>query len=387
MYPPSYKIKGPVLRKRIQILQVIPSFEAGGVEEGTLDVAKALVSAGNHALVTSAGGNKVPQLETIGAQHLTLPLNTKNPIKILGNVKRLCKIIQEHEIDLIHARSRAPAWSAYFAARKTNCPFVTTFHGAYKCQNPAKRFYNSVMAKGDRVIAISDYINDYITTNYSSKKILTIPRGIDCKRFDPNNISTDQLHQLRLKWQLPENVPIILLPARLTRIKGHTVLIKALSNLRNESFFCAIVGSDKDKSHYSQEVSQLIQDCDLSERIQIFDHCDDMPTAYQLADIVVSPSIVPEGFGRVVIEAQAMGKPVIASKLGATCELIESGKNGWLVPPEDPEALAQTLLSVLKLENKEALARLARQQVETKYSKELMCQKTINLYQELINQR
>ncbi|MBL0942453.1 MAG: glycosyltransferase, partial [Alphaproteobacteria bacterium] len=237
------------MHKKLTVLQVLPTLDSGGVEIGTLSIAQALVGAGHQAIIVSAGGQMVKPLETIGGLHITLPLKSKNPLIILNNIRKVRKIITTYNVDLVHARSRAPAWSAFFACKKEKCPFITTVHGAYKNVGALKNYYNSVMMRSDRIIAVSEFIDHYIKENYQHfnwlnfKNIEVIHRGVDSKVFDPETISPARTQTLATQWKLPQNTPLILLPARLSPSKGHTILLKALAELPYKNFLCLLIGS------------------------------------------------------------------------------------------------------------------------------------------------
>jgi glycosyltransferase involved in cell wall biosynthesis len=371
-------------------MQVLPSLVAGGAERGAVDVAIALVKAGGKAIVVSGGGPLVYELERGKAKHIKLDVATKNPLKIWRNGKILAQLIGTHKVDIIHARSRAPAWSAYRAARLTGIRFMTTFHAAYKFKSKSKQRYNSVMAKGDRVIAISDFIAHHIAENYAidPSRIVIIPRGVDTDKFNRAKVSEERMIRLLQAWRVPDHLPVLLMPARLSRIKGHSVLIEALA-LRRQSgasdVYSVIVGAtDKDRP-YRRELEALIEARGLEGLVRIVDHCDDMPAAYGVATLVVAPSIVPEGFGRVPVEAQAMGKPVIASAIGGFLETILPGETGLLVPPGEAAALAEAIESLLALseDRRVEIGLHAEQSVQARFTKQAMCQATLGVYAEL----
>lgn len=382
---------GDVAESRVPtVLQVLPSLEAGGVERGTIDVAAALIAAGWQAVVASAGGPMEHELERVGARHVTLPLARKNPIAVRANIDRLAMLIEIAGVDIVHARSRAPAWSALHAARRTGRPFVTTFHSPYGSNNRVKRWYNSVMTRGDRVIAISHFIGDHVRENYrvEGKSLRIVPRGIDLAVFDPEQVSAGRLVQLAEAWRLPDGMPVIMMPGRLTRWKGHTVLIEALALLGRKDVRCLLVGADQGRRDYRLELERLSKARGLESVVHITDHCRDMPAAYMLADVVVSASLDPEGFGRVVVEAQAMGRPTIATDHGATRETIIPGVTGWLTPPNDAQALADALKRALTLDAaaRGALAAQAIPRVRAAFSKQTMCDRTLAIYRELLDE-
>lgn len=372
------------------ILQVLPRLDTGGVERGTLDIAAAIAARGDTALVASAGGEMVAELTASGAEHVTLPLARKDPAGLIGNVSRLRRLIRARGVDLVHARSRAPAWSAMIAARREGVPFVTTFHGTYNFKTAAKRAYNGVMARGDRVIAISGFIADHVRRYYrvDPNRLRVVPRGTDLDRFDPEAVSLERLRALSDSWAPPVGVPVILLPGRLTRWKGQGVLIDALASVSELPWHAVLVGSDQGRGGYRRELEARIARHGLTDRVRIHDDCDDMPAAYMLSDVVVSASTDPEAFGRVATEAQAMGKPLVASDHGGVPEQVLPGETAWLVRPGDPKALAEGLRWALGLDAG-ARARLgvaARRRARL-FSKAAMGARTLAIYDELLGAR
>jgi glycosyltransferase involved in cell wall biosynthesis len=370
------------------ILQILPSLGTGGVERGAIDVAQALVRAECQAIVASAGGVMVRELERTGAKHLALPVDSKNPWRMRANVEALAELILRHNVDIVHARSRAPAWSAYYAARRTKRPFVTTFHGTYAASNPLKRYYNSVMTRGDRVIAISSFIARHMTEVYGTDpgRIRVIPRGVDFVSFSPEQVSPERISTLFRAWRLPDGVPLVLLPGRLTRWKGQMVLIEAIAELARGDLVCILAGSEQNRASYRRELESQISARGLAGQVRLVGECRDMPAAYMLADVVVSASTEPEAFGRVVAEAQAMGRPVVATDHGGSRETLIAGETGWLVKPRDASALAHALATALslKVEARRALAERAIRHVRQHFSKEIMCRDTLKVYAELL---
>lgn len=375
------------------ILQVLPELRSGGVERGTLEIAEAIHKAGWRSLVASEGGPLAHQLRYCGAEHITLPLKSKNPLNIYLNIRRLVEVIRREGVTLVHVRSRAPAWSAYFAAKEAGVPFVTTFHGHYHIQNNLKRRYNSIMTRGDIVIAISEFtkahiLQEYQLTDYKvpEDRIRVIHRGVDLKTFDPAMVNPNTLINLANKWRLPEEHPVIMLPGRMTRWKGQDVLIKALSMLSHRNFFCIIIGDDKGHRHYRAEVEHLVMDLGLGSNVRFVPHTTDMPAALMLSHVVVSASTEPEAFGRVAIEAQAMGRPIIATNHGGSCETVLDGQTGWLVEPGSPISMAKALGEALSLneEARNAIGREGMAHVREHFSKERMCEKTLAVYRELL---
>ncbi len=373
------------------MLQVLPSLTlgGGGVERGAIDVAVALKAAGGHSVVASAGGGMVRELEREGVPHVTLPLESKNPFVIYANIRRLGKVIAEHQIDIVHARSRAPAWSAFTAARRAGIHFMTSFHGTYSGSgNFIKKHYNSIMTRGERVIAISEFICDHIQNIYAveAERIRVIPRGINLGLFDPAKVSAERVVGLAGEWRLSDGVPVILLPGRLTRWKGQAVLIEALARLGRHDIRCLLLGSDQGREGYREELEQMVKRLELEDVVHVADHCADMPAAYMLADVVVSASTEPEAFGRIAAEAQAMGCPVIAADHGGARETVKPGKTGWLVSPGDSGALADALAQALALgsDGREKLAASAKVHIQNNFSKDKMCNRTLAVYEEVM---
>jgi glycosyltransferase involved in cell wall biosynthesis len=371
------------------VLQVLPSLVTGGVERGTIDIAGALAEAGWTALVASAGGPMVRELDRIGVKHILLPLDSKNPVVMRANVGRLEKVIQAHGVDIVHARSRAPAWSAFYAAQRTGARFMTTFHGTYNTGwFGLKNRYNAIMARGERVIAISRFIAEHMQAVYRAdpERIRVVHRGIDFLRFDPSRVSPERIIQLAQRWRLPDGYPVIMLPGRLTRWKGQTVLIDALAALGRRDVRCLLVGSDQGRQSYSDELKRQIQERGLTDVVHIVGDCNDMPAAYMLSDVVVSASTDAEAFGRVIVEAQAMGRPVIATNHGAGHETVDEGRTGLLVPPGDVGALAEAIGRILAMhgDEREQLAQAAMHFAHTNFSRERMCARTLEVYGELL---
>ena len=372
------------------MLQVLPALEPGGVARGAIDVATALAKAGGASIVASAGGPFVHDLEKMDVRHVTLPLESKNPLVVRRNVGALTAVVRDNDIGVVHARSRAPAWSAVFAARRTGAHFVTTFHGAYSGGAGPKRLYNSVMARGRRVIAISDFIARHVSDVYrvEPERLVTIPRGVDTQAFAPANVDAERVVRLADAWRLPDGVPVVMLPGRLTRWKGHAVLIAALARLGRRDLCCLFVGSDQGRARYRGELAEMANSLGLGDMVRIVDHCRDMPAAYMLADVVVSASTSPEGFGRITAEAQAMGRPVIATEHGGSRETIIPDETGWLTPPGDPGALARALDRALDIDGdaRRVLAARARRHVTENLTVELMCERTLAVYESLTDE-
>lgn len=374
------------------VLQVLPALVTGGAERGCVDVALATAQAGAVPLVASSGGPMVRELDRAGIRHITLPLASKNPLVIQRNARKLEAIIREQGVDIVHARSRAPAWSAWLACRRTGAHFMTTFHAPYNFKpgfkGALKRRYNSVMARGERIIAISGFIREHILENYAvdPARIRTIHRGIDQTSFAPESVAPVRMITLAKRWRLPDDKPIVLLPGRLTRWKGQTVLIDALAKLGRKDICALLVGSDQGRTGYRQELEERVKRLGLEGVVTMTDHCDDMAAAYRMATVVVSASQEPEAFGRVIVEAQAMGRPVIVSAIGAYQETVLPGETAWVVPPADPDALARALDEALSLtpEQQAAIGERARAFVAERYTKQRMCDDTLGVYAELL---
>lgn len=374
------------------IIQIIPALNAGGAERGCVDIAKAIAAAGGRSIVVSEGGRMVGRLEDAGSEHITMPVASKNPVVMLRNTNRLAKLINESGAGLVHARSRAPAWSAIKAAKAENVPFITTFHGLYGGQNAAKLAYNRVMVEGEHVIAVSKYIAEHILENYGTdpEKITTIPRGINVVHFDPEKVSQIRKIQLVHSWGIEDNPrQIILMPGRMTRWKGQSDLIKVAKLLREtrEDFLCILPGDDQGHVGYRQELQTAIEKNDLNAHVLIPGHLNDITAAYALSDVVVSASTEPEAFGRVPVEAQAMGRPVIAYGHGGALETVVDGMTGFLVPPGDVSALAAGLDTILDLkpEARKQIGAQGRLHVLENFRLADMCSATLNLYQRLLS--
>ena len=378
--------------KKPVILQILPELSSGGVERGTIEVAEALVQHGYRALVASSGGTMTEQLKRVGAEHITLPLQSKNPLTIWKNSQHLKEIITRHDVDIVHARSRAPAWSAYFAVKATNTPFVTTFHGVYGTQSWLKKRYNRVMTFGSPVIAVSHYVKKHVMAEYglSDEQITVVHRGADTSRFRPDRVSGQRVMQILADWHLPEeelhSLPVILLPGRVTRWKGQHVLLKALGMLPHRNFFCLLVGAIDKHPAYVKELQKLIESENLAGHVRLTGASPHMLDIYSMADLVICPSTEPEAFGRVPVEAQAMGKPVIATNHGGACETVLPDETGWLAEPNDPQHLAQLIDMALMLpaERKAMMAERAIDHVHANFSTQAMCAHVLDIYDRVL---
>ena len=372
------------------IMQVIPALGAGGAEQGCIDIAAAIIRAQGKAIVVSHGGYRVNEIERMGGIHIDLPVHSKNPIVMWKNIGRLKRLIKKYNVDVVHARSRAPAWSAWRACSSTNARFLTTCHAPYNISGEAKRLYNGSIAHGEIVIAISDYVAEYLKDNYTIDKsrIRTIHRGIPMERFHPAAVTPERMIDLSSVWRIPDGANVIMLPGRITRWKGHHVLIDAVEKLKRDDIFCVMIGSDQGRTEYREELEKSINDKGLGEKMRIVDQCTDMPAAYMLSTVVVSASTDPEGFGRIPVEAQAMGRPIIASDHGGARETVLRNKTGWLVPPSDPNALAAAIEEALSLDDTQRaiLATRSMAHVNEHFTKEIMAEKTLDVYAELLQQ-
>ena len=376
--------------KKPVVLQVLPEMNQGGVEIGTIEIASALQEKGIINFVASAGGRLEYNLERLKVKHFTLPLKTKNPFKMWLNYRRLVKIIQENDINIVHARSRAPAWSAYWAARKTGAKFLTTFHGTYGLgPKGIKKFYNRVMTYGDLVIAVSNHIKQHILKNYicDEKKIRMIHRCVNMEKFDVNKMTAERMIKLMEEFHLPEDKPIILLIGRLTRWKGQMLMIDALEKIKDKDYFCVFVGDDQGRDYYTKELKDAISAKGLDGKFAFIRHVTDVPAMMMISDVVVSASLDPEAFGRIAAEGEAMGRIVIASNIGGSLENIKDGVTGRLFESGNADSLAEALLWALNLstEEREKIGAAAIEYVKQNFTKEIMCNKTIAVYEELVN--
>lgn len=377
----------------LRILQVLPALQSGGVERGTIDLAAFLHEKGHIPFVASKGGGLCDILDEKKIKHFSFNLASKNPISIFKNAFRLKNIIKANKLDLIHARSRAPAWSAYLAAKMTGVPFVTTFHGTYNFQETFlgrfKKAYNSVMARGEGVIAISQFIQDHVLAHYPQNlkpnALSLINRGVDLKAFSRTAVLEERVKDLKKQWCLTNKHKIVLIPGRLTRWKGQGVVLKALESLvpKNPHLICVFIGSDQGRRAYTQELKEYMKEASLEDNVRFVDHVSDMPAAYCVGDLVVHASTDPEAFGRVIIEAQAMEVPIIASNLGAPAQTIESGKTGLLHKAGDAEDLAEKIRYAMG-EDCRSFTKKALAHVQKNYSDQLMFEKTIAVYERVL---
>jgi len=383
------------------VLQIIPQLEAGGAERTTIDIAEGLVQAGARALVASEGGRLVGELQAKGGIWLNFPAATKNPLSMALNIGPLAEIIREEKVDIIHARSRAPAWVALAAARSTGIGFVTTYHGAYSGRIGPKLLYNSVMARGDVVIANSLFTAEMIRAQHGIEpsKLRVIHRGTNFDTFSPDQVGPDRVEKTRRTWLAGPDERIILLAGRLTSWKGQRVLIRAAAILRDKGYrdlLFILAGDAQGRDGYVAELDALITELNLGGIVRRVGHVTDMPAALVASALVTVPSTAPEAFGRVAVEAQAMGVPVVVSNLGAVPETVLAPpqvrpdlRTGWHVPANAPEALAEALIEALGLlpSAREALATRARRHVEQHFSLERMVGETLDCYVALVEGR
>ncbi len=376
------------------VLQIIPELEAGGAERTTVDIAEALSKSGAQALVATRGGRLVEELETKGGRFIPFPAHTKNPFLMLVNIFRLVNLIRTLKVDVIHARSRAPAWVALAAARLTGIPFVTTWHGSYSARNAFKELYNSVMARGDRVIANSNWTAERIKSVHPSAAITVIPRGTDLTRFNPEAFSPEECQTMRALWGAKPEEKIILLAARITPWKGHRVMLEAASQLQQQAipFRIVFAGDAQGRLEYVEELKAQAAQKGMEDILCFAGHVADIPLAQAASDCIAVPSIEPEAFGRVAVEAQAMGKPVIVTDNGAMAETVLSPpaveaplRTGWVIPAADSHALASALTEALSLTDAEraALAQRGRERSQD-YTLEAMTAATLQLYAEIM---
>lgn len=388
-------VRTPPARFDKTVLQVIPTLDAGGAERTTVDVARAVCAAGGVAIVASRGGRLEDKLRDAGAELVRLPMDAKDPLTLARNVGRLAALARARNVDIVHARSRAPAWSALGAARAVGAAFVTTYHGSYKAHWAGKRLYNSVMARGDAVIANSGFTAEAIRQTYAidPARIVVIPRGVDLAAFSPEAVSSDRVEALRAAWGLTNDGPIIMLPARLSGWKGHSVAIRAFARLVDrpgcaEARLLCVGDADK-RGDFARSLRAEADALKLGERIAFVGHCDDMPAAFSLCDFAITPSTRPEAFGRTAAEAGAMARPVIAADHGGARETVEDGVTGALAPPGDVVGLAEAMEAFVNAgpEARATIGARARAKISRSFSVEAMCAATLRAYVNVKNLR
>jgi len=380
----------------LKVLQVIPKLGYGGAETGCYDIAHYLSENNCKSFIVTSGGELIKYINKEKVKLIKLPVHSKNPLLILFNAIALMIIIIFYNIQIVHARSRAPAWSCLLATKITRKKFVTTFHGTYNFSNVLKKFYNSVMVRSDLVIAGSNFIFSHIKENYSNflntkKKFLVIFRGINVDYFDPTTKIEVEENKLINKWEIKENKKIILMPGRLTPWKGQELFLEAINlvniNLGYDAFYAVILGSDQGRDLYKKKLVRLTEQFRMTKQVKFIDNCKDMALAYKVADIIISASIEPEAFGRVSVEAQSMQKIIIASDLGGSNETVIDEKTGYLFKSGDANSLSEKILKVLNLDEitRKSLGAEARKNVVDKFNVEKMCFSTYSEYKKLIN--
>ena len=380
---------------KINVLQVIPKLGYGGAETGCYDIAHYLAEQNCDSHIATSGGELLKFVKKNKVKVFRLPVHSKNPILIFLNIFFLSFIILLKKINIVHARSRAPAWSCYFACKLTNTNFVTTFHGTYNFQSKFKKFYNSIMLRSNLTIAGSNFIFGHINDNYNEylnkkKKLRVIFRGINVDYFNPKNISILKQERLKQEWNLDLNKFTILMPGRLTYWKGQEKLIEALNILIEDynftNFQAIILGSDQGRKVYYKKLLSLVERYSLTKKIKFIQNCKEMPLAYSLADVVVSASIEPEAFGRVSVETQSMGKPIVASNIGGSKETILNKKSGFLYKYDDPRDLAKSLNTVIQLSQEELklMGNEGRKNISKKFDVEAMCDSNLREYKKLL---
>jgi len=382
----------PSLRNIVQpvIVQIVPQMNRGGVERGTVEIAEAISARGWKAVVICNGGRMENQLRRAGAEVYTLPVDTKNPLKWPAVRRRLKTVLLSVGADIVHVRSRAPAWIALPLTRAMGIHSISTIHSKFVPQNFVKRIYNQKMLSADGIIAISDYVKSVITRHYSEavseEAIQVIHRGVDLGVFDPAKVSQHRIVRLSETLNLPDDGPVVMLPARATEWKGHEVLIEAVASLEARDVTLLLLGAGDGHSRFIERLRALAIKTGLDGRLRIASGTDDMPAALMLADVVAMPSTIPEPFGRVALEAQAMGRPVVAFKHGGAIESILEGETGWLAEPNNVEDLARCLHLALKLGPRQRTiwAKRARAHVESAFSTRQMCEKTLEIYADFL---
>ena len=384
------------MSSKIKVLQVIPKLGYGGAETGCYDLAHYLPENNCLSYIVTSGGELLKFVDQKKVKLIKLPVHSKNPILILFNSIALIFIILFNNISIVHARSRAPAWSCLIATKITRRKFVTTFHGTYNFRNPIKKFYNSVMVRSNLIIAGSNFIFSHIKNNYSKhltlkKKFLVIFRGINVDYFDPSTSLESEKDKLISDWKLDRSKKIILMPGRLATWKGQEVFIEALNlvnkKLGYQSFYAVILGSAQGRDIYTKKLKRLAEQYRLTNQLKFIEHCKNMPLAYKISNFVISASIEPEAFGRVAIEAQAMEKPIIASDIGGSNETVEDYKTGFLFKAGNSESLCKKILEVLNLDEStlKSIGIEGRKNINKKFNVEKMCFSTYSEYKKLLN--
>jgi glycosyltransferase involved in cell wall biosynthesis len=372
------------------IVQILPALNRGGVERGTVEVADAIVKNGWKSVIISNGGLLTSQLKRVGAIVYEVPVHRKNPFLWGAARRQIKRILQQEGADIVHVRSRAPAWIALPAANSLGIATVSTVHSKFAPANIFKKIYNGKMLKADRVIAISHFVENEIFTHYGksgvAEKLSVIHRGVDLGMFDPKAVNQQRIIAEADRLGLPDDKSIIMLPARATSWKGHEILIQALAQLSDKDAILMLLGIEDGPPAYAEKLLNMAVQYGLGGRVRIGAGSRDMPAALMLADVVAMPSIKPEPFGRVAIEALAMGRPVVAFRHGGAVESIDEGRTGWLADPLSVDSLAEALQTALSLtpRKRRALAKDARQQMTDQFSKDMMCERTLAVYKSLL---
>ena len=380
----------------LKVLQVIPKLGYGGAETGCYDIAHYLPENNCKSFIVTSGGELLKYVDKKKVTIIRLPVHSKNPILILLNTIALIGIILFNNISIVHARSRAPAWSCLLATKITGRKFVTTFHGTYNFNSNIKKFYNSVMVRSNLIIAGSNFIFSHIKENYlklinDKKKLLVIFRGINVDYYDPSTKLENDEKKLLQNWKIEKDKKIILLPGRLTSWKGQELFIEAVNlvniELGYEAFYAIILGSDQGRDLYKKKLTRLSEQHRLTKQLKFIDHCKDMALAYKISDIVVSSSIEPEAFGRVAVEAQSMEKVIIASNIGGSNETVIDEKTGFLFESGDTKSLSQKMLKALTLDETslKTIGIEGRKNIIKKFNVEKMCFSTYSEYKRLLN--
>jgi len=380
---------------KMKVLQVIPKLGFGGAETGCYDLAHYLAEQNCKSFLITSGGQLLKYVRRDKVKVIYLPVQSKNPVIIFINFIIIFFILLIYNIDIVHARSRAPAWSCLWACFFSRKKFVTTFHGTYNFSGKLKHFYNSVMVRSKLIIAGSNFIFNHINENYKKylnpkKKLMVIFRGINLEYFNTHNISEQKLNILASNWEIDKKKFIILLPGRLTKWKGQEIFIESLNLLLEKynkvNFHAIILGSDQGRRVFSKKLSHLVERHRLGKKITFIENCKEMPIAYKLCDVVISSSIEPEAFGRVAVEAQAMQKPIIATDIGGSRETISNGKTGLLYKHNDQKELAKTMNKIMEMSKKSLtlMSEQGRKNVEKKFNVDQMCQSTFTEYKKLL---
>ena len=384
------------MASKLKVLQVIPRLGYGGAETGCYDLAHYLHEQDCKSYIVTSGGELIKYIDKKKVKLIKLPVQSKNPLLILINSVALTLLILFLNISIVHARSRAPAWSCYIATKITRRKFVTTFHGTYNFKNSIKKFYNSIMVKSDLLIAGSNFIFSHISENYqkflnSKKKFLVIFRGINTEYFDSDTIKKKDIDKLKATWKIEDNKKIILLPGRLTAWKGQEMFIEAINFFKQSNpeldFVAVILGDDQGRTVFRKKLERLVEQFNLTQNIKFVDNCNVMPVAYYISDVIVSSSIEPEAFGRVSVEAQAMKKPIIASNIGGSKETVIDNKTGLLFESGNPKSLCDKLNEIIKLDTLtlDLMGREGRKNVINRFNIEKMCLNTYSEYKKLVN--